>query len=326
MADQAITPGELTPGLSDTESTPRPKSRHHQTLMTTGRAQSRPVLGNNFHFHDLRDLEGSKLIAKQPGLIDLKGRQHGDFGNSGGQSGTAPQFPDPNSPQITLLELLSVSPPVIPPVYERGKLQSTRGLTNDDYKLSASVRLRKVVPYIPMLEPMIHAIRPGLANITLSPADHTDRDWMHKIHPASTSFGLPQKIQSEKDTEAWALSVLLRPALAALRLMDRNTADESDGLPNLTSCPGGGAGGSVPDVLVLAPQKHATIEVKTHAALKDSTEYPLHTFHDLLHIWAGMPLGHAVNFAWPHPDQTLGGTANKILAQVSRSPDPKYQA
>ncbi|KAJ7647021.1 hypothetical protein FB45DRAFT_186747 [Roridomyces roridus] len=163
-------------------------------------------------------------------------------------------LPEPDSGDLTLLDLMTIVPPSIPRIYKRGTLSSTRNVPakeNLRKMVPMEQELARIVPAHSMMKPLLDAARTRLANVTVNTSNTKQRDWAVALHPLTTSHLLPTRIRSEKDTEHWVANVFLRPALAVCHAVYSTDTDPFARIgrrPNITSCSGGGKGKSVPDM------------------------------------------------------------------------------
>ncbi|KAJ7502461.1 hypothetical protein B0H11DRAFT_2274640 [Mycena galericulata] len=233
--------------------------------------------------------------------------------------------PTLTSSPIPLIDFLRIPPPEISPIYEEGKLKSTRSIPQIktlDIVMQEDERLLCVVPCGEMMLPLMNHVKMQYKDIEIVPQLLEHRDWILSVHPAVTSTFLPAVIHSESDTEDWVLNVLWRPALAAHWAAEHKDFSRMGKSPNLTSCSGGGPAASLPDAMLWDPAEtkrvlKATIEVKTHAAFVDATFEKNRTFGHLLRVLNDLPPGYGVRFVWPESDTETGtDTADKMIVQV----------
>ncbi|KAJ7122041.1 hypothetical protein C8R43DRAFT_1032939 [Mycena crocata] len=232
--------------------------------------------------------------------------------------------PQPDGNPISLIDFLRIPPPVVPEIYAAGKLTSTKSIpspdSDSDDALDPAKRLRYVVPFAHIMEPLIAHVRTKHAHLVVDPSELVQRDWLVSHHPARTSRWLPLAIHSEKDSEVWAFCVLLRPSLAAFHAATSQQFEETDNAPNLTSGGGGGAGASIPDGMLWSEGKlKATFEMKTHAAFVDRPHAKgnkKQTFKNIIGTYKGMPLGCGIRYVWPDGSDRGVSKADKMLGQV----------
>ncbi|KAJ6625362.1 hypothetical protein B0H10DRAFT_639706 [Mycena sp. CBHHK59/15] len=171
-------------------------------------------------------------------------------------SSQTPDLPKPSAEPLLLRDLLYIPPPVAPPIYDKYKLTSTRGMTVDDISLPEDLQLKTIVPVHSLLEPIIKFAEGQIEGKYIHPDQWEELSWLSRIHPAVTSSSLPSIIHSEKDSEAWCLNVLFRPSLTVACAVFEDSFvvpeknPEFDDFPNLTSAHGAGKEASIPDVML----------------------------------------------------------------------------
>ncbi|KDQ52204.1 hypothetical protein JAAARDRAFT_50345 [Jaapia argillacea MUCL 33604] len=206
---------------------------------------------------------------------------------------------------------------------------STRGPADYDLGIPRDEQLQHVV-YVDRLIDQLDPLARKLLSRPFDPAEMDDQVCFSQIHPWFTSRHLPSTTRSEHDSEDWVFSVLVRPAMEALALLQRPSNNLQrvplGDFPNVSS-----AGGScpIPDAIFVFGDRddvRATIEIKTHKALlTDDGEFgrDLRSFQPLMNSWPNMPIGRATRFIWPSR-RTWGSSLkppplpcdDKILIQV----------
>lgn len=226
-----------------------------------------------------------------------------------------------------LYDLLRVELPT-PPIFLKSRpnfLASTKGLSQAEQGLSVEDQMTSIVFAQDMLLPLFNIASRTISTYKLDWKDHQYRDFASSVHPYLTQNGLPPVIQSEKDSEDWVLSMLVRPAVNA------HLAHLSDAVP-IYRAPAAvpedcgyyvsssdGTGGVVPDALIMdGVTPLATIEVKTHNVIshgKRDIFFPFQTVHTDATTGTKCP-GRAIKFIWPEEVSDITDKESRILLQV----------
>ena len=224
----------------------------------------------------------------------------------------------------TLLDLTWMELPPVPNLYDPNAMKSTRKLSSYDIKLAPESRLSKII-YVPdLVDQFAEHVADLLRFISVDLENPIHRDFANHVIPWHTARGLPEVIFSEKDSEDYVTTVLLRPALAVVHAVARQgiRAGHDDQYPFVSSAAATrGAGGQrdvIPDVtLIISEDTHSrsynigmTIEVKSHGALPEEG-------NPLSRLQRKFPeAARAIKFNWPTKVYASSKDENMIM-QVS---------
>ncbi|KAH9941918.1 hypothetical protein B0H21DRAFT_679845, partial [Amylocystis lapponica] len=206
----------------------------------------------------------------------------------------------------TLDDLLRVSLPPLPSVYKEKALQSTKNVTAKNVDLPVVKQLAKVVHLPRLVEQLRDTATPVLRKTPIDWNNEKHAELAYAIHPHVTARPLAQVIRSEKDVEILAHSLILHPALLAIRATMYGIQHSSDiKIPYISSA---AAGAVIPDALLVSgpsldkPVYPLTMEVKTPPAMMvKKTEDSV--FRQVTERWCDerldIPEGTAMRFNWP---------------------------
>ncbi|TDL24736.1 hypothetical protein BD410DRAFT_837666 [Rickenella mellea] len=240
--------------------------------------------------------------------------------------------PPSNGTPLPLRTVLRTAPPKCPPVYKKNALVGTRAPTMSEVRVNVAFRLDKVVVYEPLVRQLLGAADELIDELVVDVGQVDHHTWLSSVHPAYTSRNLPLVLHNEHDVEAWVFSVLIRPAVAAIKAhmasKDTPAASKStvafkhvtDGqFPNV-----GSAGGkeSIPDGILWDADKNpqSTYELKSPSivgpqSLK-SRKYRI--LSAPLLSWPSMPVGRAMKFNWPGKRANVNSfdTETRVIMQI----------
>lgn len=226
----------------------------------------------------------------------------------------------------TLLDLTWMELPKVPRLYSYSAMKSTRKPSHYDLGLPPEDRLSKIICVPGLVNQFSEHVANLLRSVPIDWQEPAHRNFATHVIPWHTARGLPEVIFSEKDSEDYVTTVLLRPAMAIVHAVARQAirAGHDDKYPFVSSAAAtrdaDGQRDVIPDVILVKswetdPRSFKigmTVEVKSHGALPIGDRNPLSR---LQRDFPGQ-IPRAIKFNWP-TKPFVGSKDENMMIQVS---------